>query len=115
LLYGYNVVKRGPYALSIFGGPKIKVFWKAKNKITFGNFDQKAIAEELYPVSLGLTAGVGVNISRIFFDFRYEQGVTNISKGITYSALNGEGERVSGGVVLHRRSAILSFSLGMMF
>lgn len=114
VLYGYNIIKKGPYGLSVFGGPKVKYLWKRKNKITFENFEQKDMKEELYPLALSAVLGVAVNISKIFFDFRYEQGLTNISKTVTYDdmpALHDD----SGNLVFRRRDAILSFSLGVMF
>ena len=47
VLYGYNVVKKGPYGMSIFAGPKLRYLWGKKNEITFSNFDQKGIHEKL--------------------------------------------------------------------
>lgn len=111
VLYGYNIVKTGPYALSVFAGPKVKLLWKKRNRITFDNFDQEGIQEELHPLNLSVTAGVAVNISRIFFDFRYEQGLNNISKSISHDT-DAQG---TSGIVFKRREANLSFSLGFMF
>ena len=39
VLYGYNVVKKGPYGMSIFAGPKLRYLWGKHNEITFKNFD----------------------------------------------------------------------------
>ena len=91
VLYGYNVVKKGPYGMSIFAGPKLRYLWGKRNEITFTNFDQKGIHEKLYPLNVSAVIGVGVNISRIFFDFRYEQGIRNISKSIVYDNINSDG------------------------
>jgi len=113
-LYGFNIIKKGPYGLSVFAGPKAKFLWKKNNKITFENFEQKDMQEELHPLSLSAVLGVGVNISRIFFDFRYEQGLTNISKIVTYDNMPTTKEE-SNNIVFRRREAILSFSLGVMF
>mgnify|MGYP000422439713 CR=1 FL=1 len=89
VIYGYNIIKEGPYSLAVFGGPKIRYIWDRQSKVTFENFDQRDIEEELYPLNVSLTAGVAVTISRIFFDFRYEQGIGNISKSIIYDNING--------------------------
>lgn len=113
-LYGFNIIKKGPYALSAFAGPKIKFLWKKKNKITFENFEQKDMSEELHPLCLGAVIGVGVSISRIFFDFRYDQGLTNISKNVTYDNMPTTKDE-SNNIVFRRRDASLSFSLGVMF
>lgn len=112
VLYGYNIIKEGPYGLSVFGGAKVKFLWNNMNRITFENFDQKDIKEELYPITLSVTAGVAVNISNVFFDFRYEQGLRNISKSVTYADMESS---ESGRMTLNRRENILSFSLGIMF
>lgn len=70
--------------MSLFAGPKLRYLWNKKNKITFENFDQQGIHEKLYPFNVSAVIGVSVNISRIFFDFRYEQGLHNLSKSVTY-------------------------------
>ena len=114
VLYGFNIIKKGPYGLSVFAGPKAKFLWKKKNEITFENFEQKDMEEELHPLCLSAVLGVGVNISRIFFDFRYEQGLTNISKTVTYENMPSSKDE-SNNIVFRRREAILSFSLGVMF
>lgn len=114
VLYGYNIIKKGPYGLSVFAGPKAKYLWKKKNEITFENFEQKDMQEELHPLCLSAVLGVGVNISKIFFDFRYEQGLTNISKNVTYDNMPAPKDE-SNHIIFRRREAILSFSLGVMF
>lgn len=112
VLYGYHIIKEGPYGLSVFGGPKVKYLLNNFNEIKFDNFEQKNMEEELYPLNLGLVFGVAVNISNIFFDFRYEQGLSNISKSVTYDNMVN---RESNEIVFNRRNNILSFSLGIIF
>ncbi len=113
-LYGYNVVKKGPYGMSIFAGPKLRYLWGKQNKITFKNFDQKGIHEKLHPFNISAVVGVGVSISRIFFDFRYEQGVGNISKSIVYDNINSDGSTETSPIIFRRRDSALSFSLGFI-
>ena len=115
VLYGYNVVKQGAYGMSVFIGPKLRYIWGKKNEITFENFDQKGMHERLYPFNLCAVVGVGVNISRIFFDFRYEQGLHNISKSVTYDNINPDGSIGVSNITFHRRDQVLSFSLGVIF
>lgn len=115
LLYGYNVVKEGPYGMSIFAGPKLRYIWGKQNSIEFENFDQKGIYERLHPFNINAVIGVAVNISRIFFDFRYEQGVHNISKSVTYDSVNADGTTGVSNITLKRRDNVLSFSLGVIF
>ena len=114
ILYGYNVVKKGPYGMAIFAGPKLRYLWGKHNEITFKNFDQKGIHERLYPFNVSAVIGVGVNISRIFFDFRYEQGIGNISKSIIYDNINSDGSTGVSHIIFRRRDSALSFSLGFI-
>lgn len=115
MLYGYNVVKQGAYGMSIFAGPKLRYIWGKQNEITFENFDQKGIHEQLYPLNLSAVIGVSVHISRIFFDFRYEQGLHNISKSVTYDNITADGGTERSNITFHRRDQVLSFSLGVIF
>ncbi|NDV64538.1 porin family protein [Bacteroides sp. 224] len=115
VLYGYSIINRNPYGLSVFIGPKFKYLWNKKNKIEFENFDQE-LEEELRPLNISITAGLAVNISKIFFDFRYEHGLNNISKGISYVHYNQEiSEKTASNMTFKRRENVLSFSFGMMF
>lgn len=111
VLYGYNIIKSGPYGMSVFGGPKIKYLMNNLNEIEFENFDQTNLQEKLYPITVSLTVGVAVNISNIFFDFRYEQGLSNISKSVTYDNMESRESRY---ITFDRRDNILSFSLGII-
>ncbi len=115
VLYGYNFIKSGPYGMAFFLGPKIKYVWNNKSKLQSTNLDQKDIKEDLYPFSVNIVTGVGVNISNIFFDFRYEMGLSNISKSITYTQTNQDGSENAGNMVFQRKSNLLSFSLGFIF
>lgn len=112
VLYGYNIIKRKPYAMSVFIGPKIKYLWNKRNKITFENLYED-LEEELRPLNISATAGVAVNISRIIFDFRYEYGFNNISKSIRRVRRQSGTEEVE--IAFDRRENLLSFSLGVMF
>ncbi|GAE22016.1 porin family protein [Bacteroides pyogenes] len=114
ILYGYNVVKSGPYEMSVFAGPKFRYLWRKKSEIQFKNFDQKEVEEVLHPLNAGIVVGIGVNISRIFFDFRYEQGVVNMSKSITYSHEKANKSANVSPIVFNRRDSALSFSLGLL-
>lgn len=115
LLYGYHIVKNGPYGLALFGGPKFRYIWQKKNRITFDNFDLKDINEELYPINFSVTVGVAITISRVFFDFRYEQNIHNISKSVTYESTTPSGNSKTNFIKLNRREQALSFSLGLFF
>lgn len=115
VLYGYNFIKSGPYEMYFFLGPKVKYVWKQKSKLRFNNFDQQGIEEELHPINVSAVVGVGVRISRILFDFRYDAGLYNISKNVTYENITSEGEEEKANIIFHRRNNLLSFSLGFIF
>lgn len=115
LLYGYNLIKSGPYGMNLFAGPKVRYVWKEKSKLEFTNFDQKGISEELYPLNISAVIGLGVSISNIFFDFRYEIGLHNISKEVFYDNISESGNEQLSNIVFRRRSNLLSFSFGFIF
>lgn len=112
VIYGYNVIKEGPYSLAVFGGPKIRYIINKQSDIDFENFDQQNIHEDLHPLNICFTMGVAVNISRIFFDFRYDIGLHNMSKRISYELPS---DAIEGNYNIHfsRRDNVLSFSLGV--
>ena len=84
ILYGYSFVKSRPYGMALFIGPKLEYVWKHKTDEEFEGFGHSGIKEELRPINISSVIGLGVNIANIFFDFRYEIGLTNISKSIIY-------------------------------
>lgn len=112
VIYGYNFIKEGPYSLAVFGGPKVRYIWDRKSDIDFENFDQVNIREKLRPLNLSFTVGVSVTISRVFFDFRYDMGLHNISKSVTYDIPT---ENTENEIRFHRRDNVLSFSFGVFF
>lgn len=115
ILYGYNFVKEGPYQMAVFGGPKIRYFWDKHSENQYHNFHQTSIMEEMYPLNLSMTMGIAVTISRIFFDFRYDIGLHNISKKLDYSPNNLIDVPDDEQIRFHRRYNTLSFSLGLYF
>jgi hypothetical protein len=112
ILYGYDVVRRGPYSLSLFGGPKLEYLFKSNLDYRFPSY---TIEEKLNPLNASIIAGVSVSISKIFFDFRYEQELFNISKSMTYTKQLDGSTPQSGDIKFHRRESCLSFSFGLLF
>ncbi|MDR0895978.1 MAG: PorT family protein [Prevotellaceae bacterium] len=117
IIYGYNIIKEGPYGMAIFGGPKLRYVLNGQSKVDFDNFDHPGIKEELNPLNLSVTLGVAVTISRIFFDFRYDIGLHNISRQVTYDAPAATDDKPMPADELrfNRRDNVLSFSLGVFF
>lgn len=115
ILYGYSFVKSRPYGMALFIGPKLEYVWKYKTSEEFEGFGHSGIKEELHPFNVSSVIGLGVNIANIFFDFRYEIGLTNISKSISYER-NVDGVTVQQkGIFINRHRNVLSFSLGVIF
>lgn len=108
LYYGYHILKEGPYGLSVYAGPKTKFVLTNRSKHTFDNFPYNEITEHIYPINFSLMAGLGINISRVFFDFSFETGLHNISKGFITD--NGN----PNDLIFNRRKNVLSFSIGFM-
>ena len=119
VIYGYNFIKSGPYSLGVFAGPKLRCLLTGQSEVSFNNFDQDNIRETLRRFNLSATFGVAVTISKVFFDFRYDIGLHNISKRIAYVIPAHDGtpqtQEAGKGMHFHRRDNVLSFSLGMFF
>ena len=119
VIYGFNFIKEGPYSLGAFAGPKIRCILPRKSEIDFNNFDQTDIHETLRKINVCATMGIAVTISRVFFDFRYDISLHNISKKIAYKIpldQNGSPTHADNKKMhFHRRDNILSFSLGVFF
>lgn len=120
ILYGYNVIKDGDYSMAIFGGPKLRYIWNKESEVTFKNFSINNLHERLYPLNASFTIGTSVTISRVFFDFRYDIGLHNISREVTESNNDGSDATSttpgsSNELRFHRQDNVLSFSLGLFF
>ncbi|NMA74404.1 MAG: PorT family protein [Bacteroidales bacterium] len=113
ILWGYNFINKPPYGMAFFIGPKITYLWRKKSKIEYQNFDVNDFEEKLRPLNLGCAAGVSVNISQFFFDFRYEQSFFNMSKEVRYKLLSNDIQ--AGKTHFNRRESVLSFSVGILF
>lgn len=113
LMYGFYIVREGPYALSVFLGPKAEYI--VKSNIDYENFEQQNIKEKLHPLNLAIVSGISVSISKVFFDFRYEQETINISKSVNYESQSTESGTGTGNIKFHRRGSSLSFSFGVLF
>lgn len=113
LFYGYHILKQGPYGLSFYIGPKAKFILTDFSKHTFEQSPYKEFEESIRPINFSLMAGLGINISRVFFDFSLEYGLHNISNGFTTVDLGGNSSTED--LVFDRRKNVFSFSIGFMF
>jgi len=113
LLIGYHIIKESPYGLNFFIGPKVTTIFEAKNNFKINttnyplNFDFKQF-------NYSMVCGVGLNISGLFFDFRYDFGLTPILNNITYSTPI-DSKDPFGKIELKNRMNSIRFSLGYIF
>lgn len=115
ILYGYKFIDVHPYGMAFFVGPKVTWVWKKHCSTKFTGFHQQEIKEEQYPFQYSGVVGLAVNVSNIFFDFRYEVGLHNTIRSITYNTDLTEAPHNEGKIKLEQRKNILSFSVGVIF
>lgn len=108
LLYGYEFVKTDTYGMSVFTGPKAKFVFTSQARQKFKNFNIPDLEEDLTPINYYWQIGLGVRISHVFFDFTYDFGLNNSTKGIKSNSL---GKRFDA----KRSDNVLSFSVGVIF
>lgn len=113
LYYGYHILQTGPYGLSFYVGPKAKFTITDFSRHTFDNFPYTEIKENINPINFSCMIGLGINISRVFFDFSFEYGLHNISNGFT--TIDLEEYSSCEDFIFDRRKNVLSFSIGFMF
>ena len=115
ILYGYKFVDVPPYGMAFFMGPKIAYIWDKQTKNEFSDFYQQEIHERFRPWAYSAVGGLAVNVSNIFFDFRYEIGLNNMTKDITYNQTLTESPYNEKKISIKRRRNLLSFSVGVIF
>ena len=115
VLYGYKFIDSYPYGMSFFLGPKIAWTIKKQSSSEYSGFYQKNITENIRPLNYSAVLGIGVNISNIFFDFRYEIGCNNITQSVSYDKELTAEPYNEKELTLKRRKNILSFSVGAIF
>lgn len=114
-LYGYKFIDSYPYGMSFFLGPKLAWTIKKQSNSEYSGFYQKNITEKIRPFNYSAVIGIGVNISNIFFDFRYEIGCNNITESLVYDKETTIEPYNEKELTLKRRKNILSFSVGAIF
>ena len=115
LLYGYKFVDTYPYGMAFFVGPKVAYNWEKQGKSEYAGFFQQGIKEEMHPLYFSCVIGLAVNVSNIFFDFRYEAGLHNMIREVTFDASDTEAPYNTQAIELKKRRNVLSFSLGVIF
>ena len=108
LLLGYNFLQSGYYGMSVFMGPNAKFVFTAHDKQEFVNFRYNDLQELLRPTILFWKIGLDVKISNICFDFTYDIGINNNTRGVVSTK---SGKKFNA----HRSDNLLSFSIGLIF
>ncbi|MDR2475011.1 MAG: PorT family protein [Bacteroidales bacterium] len=112
LLFGYHLIKEPPYGLNCFVGPKISRIFQSNNNFSI-DIDNYPLKFDFKSVSFSAVIGIGLNISGLFFDFRYELGLSHTLNDITY--INPFAENPFGKIHLKNRMNSMSFLLGYIF
>lgn len=115
ILYGYKFVDVHPYGMAFFIGPKIAYLWNRQTRNDYSGFYQKEIREEFHPWNYSAVVGLAVNVSNIFFDFRYEAALHSMTKSVTYNRKATESPYNEYDFQLKRRYNTLNFSVGVIF
>jgi hypothetical protein len=113
VLFGYHLVKEPPYGFNIYAGPKISKVFKSKNVFEIDE-NTYPLEYRFKPFNFSAVCGLGISISRLFIDFRYEFGITNYIDHITYSSPI-DNENPFGEIVFKGRMNAMSFSMGFIF
>ena len=111
VMIGYYLVKEGPYALSMMVGPKLKYNYKLRYTTYFSELTNEYINDNT-PFGVGIAAGLGVSIWRLFFEFTYEFGINQIESDFKDQSSQLPVERT---ISIDKRTNMMSFSLGFLF
>ena len=110
---GYYFIKKASNEFNLFAGPKISKIITSRNIFDRGN-NSYSLDYKFKPFNYSVLFGFGVSVSGLFFDFRYEFGLTNYIDNISYSVSNTD-ETPFGEMILKSRMNTMGFSLGVVF
>lgn len=111
VLIGYNIVKEGPFALSVMAGPKIKYNYKVSFHSTESEKSNEYINDNT-PFGLDIVSGISVSVWRLFFDFTYEFGLNEIDSDFKEKI---SASPIENKIMIDKRTNLMSFSLGILF
>ena len=90
IMVGYNLVKKGPYGLSLMVGPKLKYNYKIAYTVESSTTHVEYVNDNT-PFGVNIATGVGVSIGRLFFNNNGRiETHTNHSGGIQGGISNGQ-------------------------
>lgn len=108
ILFGYNVVQKGRYGLSLFTGPRTKFIFTSMSQQQFKHFYYEELEEVLADKVYFWEIGMGIKISRVFLDITFDAG---LNKAASHIISHSDGKIFSSS----RRDNVLSFSVGFIF
>ena len=108
ILFGYNVVQKGRYGLSLFTGPRTKFIFTSMSQQQFKHFYYEELEEILADKVYFWEIGMGIKISRVFLDITFDAG---LNKTASHIISHSDGKIFSSS----RRDNVLSFSVGFIF
>jgi len=108
LLLGFNIIMNKPYLFDAYLGASLKWTYKIRYKISN---EQIFSGRNDFLCYAGII-GFSINISKLYFDFRYELNQPNTN--LDFSKISGIPDTYRG-VFLKKNENVLSFSIGMMF
>lgn len=108
ILFGYNVVQKGRYGLSLFTGPRTKFIFTSMSQQQFKHFYYEELEEVLNNKVYFWEIGMGIKISRVFLDITFDAG---LNKAASHIISHSDGKIFSSS----RRDNVLSFSVGFIF
>ena len=111
VLFGFYLFKEGPYALSIFTGPKMQYNYNVRYITDINNTSEKYTSDST-PFGVNIALGSSVSIWRLFFDFTYEFGVNEIQSDFSQVNTN---TKVDDNISINKRTNLMTFSLGFLF
>lgn len=112
IMVGYNLVKKGPYGLSLMIGPKLKYNYKLAYTVESSS-TQIDYVNENTPFGLNIATGVGVSIGRLFFDFVYEFGLNQVESD--FERVDNPVPEINYDINIDKRVNVMSISLGFLF
>jgi len=111
MLLGYNIVKEGPYGLSLMAGPKVSYKYNTRYNFNLSGAET-TLSKNSDLFDINIVMGVGVSIWRLFFDFTYELGLNKTESDF----MNVTSREVSNyDIAINKRVNVMSFSLGFLF
>jgi len=107
-LVGYNIVSNMPFLFGIYGGTSLKGIYRTD----FSTDNEQSFPKTDLLLNNSGIIGISINISKIYFDLRYE---LNLPENNLYLKEIPDFPENFHEVMIKKTEAILSFSFGIMF